>query len=44
MRPEIAKQFGISVNTVATIGKRVYAKLGVKRRAELSARLRSTMQ
>jgi DNA-binding CsgD family transcriptional regulator len=44
MRPEIAKQFGVSVNTVATIGKRVYAKLGVKRRAELSARLRSTMQ
>ena len=44
MRPEIAKQFGISVNTVATIGKRVYAKLGVKRRAELSARLRSNMQ
>ena len=44
LRPEIAKQFGISVNTVATIGKRVYAKLGVKRRAELSAKLRSTMQ
>lgn len=44
LRPEIAKQLGISVNTVSTIGKRVYAKLGVKRRAELSAKLRSTMQ
>lgn len=38
-RPEIATQFGISVNTVASIGKRVYAKLGVSRRAELANRL-----
>jgi DNA-binding CsgD family transcriptional regulator len=27
---------------VATIGKRIYAKLGVKRRAELASRLRSS--
>lgn len=40
-RPEIARQFGVSVNTIATIGKRIYAKLGVKRRAELAARVRT---
>lgn len=38
-RPEIASDLGLSVNTVASIGKRVYAKLGVSRRAELAARL-----
>lgn len=38
-RPEIATQLGVSVNTIATIGKRIYAKLGIHRRAELSARL-----
>jgi DNA-binding CsgD family transcriptional regulator len=38
-RPEIAVQLGLSVNTVASVGKRVYAKLGVSRRAELAARL-----
>lgn len=41
-RPEIATQFGVSVNTIATIGKRIYAKLGVNRRAELAARVSST--
>ena len=41
-RPEIASQFGVSVNTIATIGKRIYAKLGVNRRAELAARVNST--
>ena len=40
-RPEIAEKFGISINTVASIGKRVYAKLGVSRRAELAARLQA---
>ena len=39
-RPEIAQQLGISINTVASIGKRVYSKLGVSRRADLAARLR----
>jgi DNA-binding CsgD family transcriptional regulator len=38
-RPEVAKQLGVSVNTVASMGKRVYAKLGVSRRAELAVRL-----
>lgn len=39
-RPEIARQLGISLNTVATLSKRIHAKLGVKRRAELSNRIR----
>lgn len=39
-RPEIAEALGVSLNTVATIGKRIYAKLGVRRRAELATRLR----
>lgn len=41
-RPEIAEALGVSLNTVATIGKRIYAKLGVKRRAELATRLRAS--
>lgn len=40
-RPEIAAELRLSINTVASIGKRVYAKLGVSRRAELAARLHS---
>lgn len=39
-RPEIAKELGVSINTVASIGKRVYAKLGVRRRAQLAIQLR----
>ncbi len=39
-RPEIAKELGVSINTVASIGKRVYAKLGVRRRAQLASHLR----
>lgn len=39
-RPEIAAALGVSLNTIATIGKRIYVKLGVKRRAELASRLR----
>lgn len=38
-RPEIARRLGISVNTVATVSKRVYAKLGIRSRAELANRL-----
>ena len=34
-RPEIAKQLGLSVHTVATMCKRVYKKLGIRNRAEL---------
>jgi DNA-binding CsgD family transcriptional regulator/DNA-binding Lrp family transcriptional regulator len=38
--PEIAETLSVSVNTVRTITKRVYAKLGVRRRAELVNALR----
>ena len=38
-RPEIARRLGLSPHTVATISKRIYAKLGVRRRAELANRL-----
>jgi DNA-binding CsgD family transcriptional regulator len=34
-RPEIAKQLGLSPNTVVTVSGRVYRKLGVRNRAEL---------
>lgn len=39
-RPEVATQLGISTNTVATICKRLYAKLGIRTRTQLAARLR----
>lgn len=39
-RPAIARELGLSVNTVATVGKRVYAKLKVRNRAELANKLR----
>ena len=39
-RPEIARRLRVSGNTVATITKRIYAKLGVRRRVELSNRIR----
>lgn len=39
-RPEIARKLEVSGNTVATITKRIYAKLGVRRRVELSNRIR----
>lgn len=39
-RPEIARRLGISPNTVASIAKSIYRKLGVHRRSELSARFR----
>jgi LuxR family maltose regulon positive regulatory protein len=38
-RNEIAHELGISPNTVGTITRKVYAKLGVHRRAELVTRL-----
>ena len=41
-RPEIAKAVGLTVNTIASTTKRVYAKLGVRNRAELVARMRLT--
>jgi DNA-binding CsgD family transcriptional regulator len=39
-RPAIAGELGLSVHTVATVSKRVYAKLKVRSRAELANRLR----
>lgn len=39
-RPAIASELGLSVNTVATVSKRVYSKLKVRSRAELANRLR----
>lgn len=39
-RPAIAKELGISLNTVATNSKRIHVKLGVHTRAELTARLK----
>lgn len=38
-RNEIARELGISPNTVGTITRKLYAKLGVHRRAELVTRL-----
>ena len=38
-RPEIAKHLGVSPYTVATLVKRIYRKLGVRRRIELAHRL-----
>lgn len=38
-RVEIARKLGVSANTVGTLMRRIYAKLGVHRRAELVTRL-----
>ncbi len=38
-RKHVASQLGISVNTVGTLTKRVFAKLGVRKSSELAARL-----
>ena len=40
-RPEVAKSLGVSANTVATMTKRIYAKLGVRSRAECAARMKA---
>lgn len=34
-QPEIARRIGVSPHTVATFAKRIHAKLGIRRRAEL---------
>jgi DNA-binding CsgD family transcriptional regulator/DNA-binding Lrp family transcriptional regulator len=39
LRPEISRRLGISTNTVASIAKSVYRKLGVRSRTELAHRL-----
>lgn len=38
-RPEVAKSLGVSTNTIASTTKRIYAKLGVKNRAEFVSRM-----
>lgn len=41
-RPKIASALGLSKHTIATVGKRIYAKLGVHSRAELVRRMAGT--
>ncbi|MFM7806862.1 MAG: response regulator transcription factor, partial [Planctomycetota bacterium] len=38
--PEIARQFGRSPHTIGTLTRRIYRKLGIRRRAQLVNRLR----
>ena len=38
-RKRVAEQLGISVNTVGTLAKRIFAKLGMRKSSELAARL-----
>ena len=40
-RPQIARELGLSQHTVGTLSKRIYRKLGVHSRAELSTRLKA---
>lgn len=40
-RPQIARELGLSEHTVVTLSKRIYKKLGVHSRAELSTRLKA---
>lgn len=39
-RPEVAKSLGVTANTIATATKRIYAKLGVRNRAEFTSRMK----
>ncbi|MFN9078822.1 MAG: LuxR C-terminal-related transcriptional regulator [bacterium] len=39
-RPEVAKALGVSPNTIASATKRIYAKLGVRSRAEFTSRMK----
>jgi hypothetical protein len=39
-RPKIARTIGITLNTVASVSKSVYRKLGVNNRAQLAERMR----
>lgn len=40
-RPQIARELGLSEHTVVTLSKRIYKKLGVHNRTELSTRLKA---
>lgn len=39
-RPDVAKEIGLTTNTVASLSKLIYRKLGVSSRAALTARMR----
>ena len=39
-RPQVAQTLGVSVNTIASATKRIYAKLGVRSRAEFATRMK----
>ena len=39
-RPQVAQALGVSVNTIASATKRIYAKLGVRNRAEFATRMK----
>ncbi|MFN9078820.1 MAG: LuxR C-terminal-related transcriptional regulator [bacterium] len=41
-RPSVAKALGLTVNTLGTISKRIYRKLGVRNRAMFTARMRGS--
>lgn len=41
-RPTIAKALGLTANSVATMSKRIYRKLGVKNRAMFTARMKGS--
>lgn len=42
LRPQIAREFGLSEHTVVTLSKRIYRKLNVHSRTELSSRLKAS--
>ena len=42
LRPQIARDLGLSEHTVVTLSKRIYRKLSVHSRTELSARLKAS--
>jgi DNA-binding CsgD family transcriptional regulator/DNA-binding Lrp family transcriptional regulator len=39
-RPEVARELGLAINTVASLSKVIYRKLGIHSRAQLTERLR----
>lgn len=41
LRPQIARELGLSEHTIVTLSKRIYRKLGVHNRSELSTRLKA---
>lgn len=41
MRPQIARELGLSEHTIVTLSKRIYRKLGVHNRSELGTRLKA---